>query len=98
MIDNFNNDLINANANEKGSSMTDDEVKTLPDISQINNFIGKKEGDTKIFKTITNRWRRCGRAENGNASGKWWAKTNLPRCSTKAMGCLMPVSRTKYFR
>jgi len=50
MIENFNNDLINANANEKGSSMTDDEVKTLPDISQINNFIGKKEGDTKIFK------------------------------------------------
>lgn len=50
MVENFNNDLINANAQEKGSSMNDDEVKQLPDVSQLTSFIGKKEGDTKIFK------------------------------------------------
>lgn len=49
MIENFNNDLINVQANEKGSTMSDNEIKKLPDVSQIDSFVGKKEGDTKIF-------------------------------------------------
>lgn len=49
MVENFNNDLINVQANEKGSTMSENEIKKLPDVSQINNFVGKKEGETKIF-------------------------------------------------
>jgi len=50
MEENFTSDLLNVNANEKGSSMDENEVKRLPDVSTIQNYTGKKEGDTKIFK------------------------------------------------
>lgn len=43
-------DTSNASANEKGSSMTPEEIKKLPDVSQLSSIRGKNEGEVKVFR------------------------------------------------
>jgi len=42
-------EVLNSRANEKGSSITTEELQKLPDISQLSNFQGNKNGEVKIF-------------------------------------------------
>jgi len=45
----FDMEVLNTRANEKGSSMSSDEVQKLPDISTLPNTQGKKNGEVKIY-------------------------------------------------